>query len=98
MSDIINITTESTCTYIVTGSSVPNYSFYSTNYTNNVVVDNVLTVEGDINFNGVSLKELLEKIQDRLGILVPDPKHLEKHEALRNAYENYKLIEKLLKE
>lgn len=40
----------------------------------------------------------LKEIQARLNILVPDPSKLEKHENLRLAYENYKLMEKLLNE
>jgi hypothetical protein len=54
--------------------------------------------EGDIKFKGRSLEELFSKIEDRLAILQPDPAKLEKYEALRKAYEHYKLMEKLIGE
>ncbi len=54
--------------------------------------------EGDIKFKGKSLEELFSKIEDRLAILQPDPAKLEKYEALRKAYNHYKLMEKLVQE
>jgi hypothetical protein len=57
-----------------------------------------LSIDGDIKVKGVSLIDTLQKIQDRLAILQPDPAKLEKFEALRKAYDNYKLLEKLLHE
>ena len=39
--------------------------------------------------------DILDKIQDRLAILVPDPALLEKYEALKQAYDQYKLLEAL---
>jgi len=53
---------------------------------------------GDIKIEGVSLKEFMTKMEQRLAILVPDPKKLEKFEALKKAYEHYKLMEKLCQE
>lgn len=38
----------------------------------------------------------LAEIQERLSILVPDPEKLAKHQALKIAYDNYKIIEALL--
>lgn len=52
--------------------------------------------EGDVKIKGVSIAKMLEQIQDRLAILVPDPKKLEKYEALKKAYNHYKLMEKLI--
>lgn len=53
--------------------------------------------EGDIKWKGRSLEKLLEKIEDRLAILQdPDPAKLEKHAALKKAYDHYKLLEKLI--
>ena len=49
----------------------------------------------DIKIGDRSLKEFMEKMEERFAILVPDPKKLEKFEALKRAYENYKLMEKL---
>ena len=55
--------------------------------------------EGDIKWKGRSLSKLLESIEDRLAILPePDPAKLEKHAALKKAYEHYKLMERLIGE
>lgn len=70
----------------------------SSTFSNTMNSSSDLIVSGDITLDGVSLKNILEKIQDRLNILTPDPRKLEKYEALRAAYENYQLIEKLLKD
>lgn len=51
--------------------------------------------EGNVTINGANLAETLQRIQDRLAILVPDPKLLNKYEALQQAYEHYKLLEAL---
>lgn len=53
---------------------------------------------GDVKIDGVSLKQVLESITERLHILTPDPQKLEKFEALKRAYEHYKLLEKLCHE
>lgn len=49
----------------------------------------------DVKIDGVSIKEMMTQIQDRLAILVPDPTKLEKFAALKASYEHYKLLEKL---
>ena len=51
--------------------------------------------KGNVTINGQNLAETLRGIQDRLAILVPDPKLLEKYEALKQAYEHYKILEAL---
>lgn len=51
--------------------------------------------ENDIKVKGKSILEALEKIEQRLAILVPDPKKLEQYEALQKAYKNYKMLEAL---
>jgi hypothetical protein len=57
------------------------------------------TMNGDnIVVGGIPLKNILSQISDRLLILQPDPKKLEKYEALRIAYEHFKTLEALLKE
>ena len=50
----------------------------------------------DLVMNGVSLKDLLNGITDRLAILQPKPDMLEKYDNLRQAYEHYKTLEALL--
>jgi hypothetical protein len=43
------------------------------------------------------LQEQLDAINERLAILQPNLEHLEKYEALREAYEHYKTLERLVK-
>jgi len=51
--------------------------------------------EGNVTINGANLAETLQRIQERLAILVPDPKLLDKYDALQQAYEHYKILEAL---
>ncbi len=90
-------TIDTTAIYSVTTGSIISYSF-DKNSINTNLVENDLIVKGDINLNGVSMLSLLENIQTRLNILVPDPAKLEKYQALKDAYEHYKLMENLLKD
>jgi hypothetical protein len=52
----------------------------------------------DITVGGKSLKEFMNKMEERLAILIPDPKKLEQFAALKKAYEHYKLMESLCQE
>lgn len=52
--------------------------------------------DADLIMNGISLKDTLNGITDRLAILQPKPELLEKYENLREAYEHYKTLEALL--
>ena len=52
----------------------------------------------DITVDGKSLKTFMNKMEERLAILIPDPKKLEQFEALKKAYEHYKLMESLCQE
>ena len=52
----------------------------------------------DITVGGKSLKEFMNKMEERLAILIPDPAKLEKFAALKKAYEHYKLMESLCQE
>ena len=54
--------------------------------------------DADITIGGRSMKKLLEGIEHRLSILVPDPKKLERYEALKQAYEHYRTLEALCNE
>ena len=54
---------------------------------------------GEVRIKGQSLNaviERIERIEQRLAILVPDPARLERYEALRQAYEHYLTLERLL--
>jgi hypothetical protein len=51
--------------------------------------------DSDIKIKGVSILKTLNEINNRLAILVPDPEKLEHFEALKKAYDHYKMIEAL---
>jgi hypothetical protein len=51
--------------------------------------------EGDVKIKGKSLNEFMETLEKRLAILQPDPAKLEKFEALKKAYNHYKMLEAL---
>lgn len=70
-------------------------------YPNITITDNTssaLHVDGDLILKGRNLNDILDKIEKRLSILVPNPKKLEKYEALKKAYEHYKTLESLVDE
>lgn len=52
----------------------------------------------DIKVGGRSLMAFMKTMEERLAILVPDPAKMEKFAALKKAYDNYKLLEKLCQE
>lgn len=54
-----------------------------------------MTNGSDLKIGNRSLKEFMEKMEQRMAILVPDPAKLEKFEALKKAYEHYKTMESL---
>lgn len=83
------------CTYtsIYTSPSTSNFVF-----TNNTTGPGTMHAS-DVLINGKSLEKTLESIQERLAILDdPNPEKLKKYAALKKAYEQYKLLEKLLNE
>jgi hypothetical protein len=58
-----------------------------------------MEVKGDLIVNGKNIGNILDKIQDRLAIIdEPSLEKLEKHAALKKAYDHYKLLEKLIGE
>jgi hypothetical protein len=73
--------------------------YYTTKNNVNITGDGIDMAAGtDIKIDGRSLKNFMDKMEERLAILVPDPAKLEKFEALKKAYEHYKLMEKLCQE
>jgi hypothetical protein len=87
--------------------TIPTSSYYTSNgigsswttANTGLHVGSDATFDGDIKWKGRSLGKLLEKIEDRLAIISePDPKKLEKYAALKKAYDQYKLLEKLIGE
>lgn len=59
-------------------------------------VNSDLNVSGDIKVDGVSLKDWMQTVNQRLLILEPKPELQAKYAALRQAYEHYKTLEALL--
>ena len=67
--------------------------------TGSITVKGDAEFDGDVKIKGHSINKLLERIEDRLAILMdPDPARLEKFQALKKAYDNYKLMDKLCQE
>ena len=86
--------------YVSTGTG-STYNWTNTTTTPNVnITSNGIDMGAgtDITVAGKSLKEFMNKMEERLAILVPDPSKLEKFEALKKAYEHYKLMESLCQE
>lgn len=75
--------------------NIGNYVLTNAPTSSGLFVSADAVIEGDLKVKGVSILEVLEKIQDRLSILVPDPAKLEQFEALKKAYDHYKLLESL---
>ena len=86
--------------YVSTGTgSTYNWSNATTTPKVNITGDGIDMQSGtDIKIDGKSLKNFMDKMEERLAILVPDPAKLEKFEALKKAYEHYKLMESLCQE
>jgi len=88
--------------YGVTGTSYSGNTFsYATigNYDSskvNIDADCVQIKEGgDLKIGNVSIRDFIQRMEERLAILVPDPAKLEKFEALKRAYDHYKTMESL---
>jgi len=56
--------------------------------------NDVLTVNGDIKFNGRSLTEIIDKFEERLAIMRPNPKLEAKWDRLKELGEAYRALEK----
>lgn len=89
------------------GASKPNIivgaggggSFITTTYAGGSGGSGVTVGTSTVKGNTYSIADIhtrLETIEKRLNILVPDPNLLEKYEALKEAYSNYKTLEALL--
>lgn len=61
----------------------------------NLTVTGNAEIEGNLKVAGRDIAKSLEAIEKRLAILVPDPEKLEHFEALKKAYDHYKLLEAL---
>ena len=97
-------TTSVGCNNHATGAYYTTNSTYNQPWQNLTMTNNSqqsLNVKGDAEFegkvkvNGQDIGEFMETISKRLAILVPDPAKLEHFEALKKAYNHYKMLEKL---
>ena len=89
----------SSVSYTINPSTYSTWSNAGTTGNVNIGSNGIDMKEGtDIKIDGKSLKDFMTKMEERMAILVPDPKKLEKFEALKRAYEHYKLMEKLCQE
>lgn len=88
-------TTAPVPTTIITTNGTGNTAFRKNN--GDLQVPGNVEIDGELVVQGKSLMKTLEKIEERLAILTPDPVDIEKWEALRKAYNHYKLMEKLVK-
>jgi len=80
----------------ITFSNTTNpYIYQTTGIQSSLTVSGDAEFDGDVKIKGVSIAKALEDIQKRLAILVPDPEKLEHFEALKKAYEHYKVLEAL---
>lgn len=71
-------------------------SSIATNGTGLHVTSNAV-FDGDVTIKGSNIAKTLQKIEDRLAILQdPDPEKLAKFAALKKAYDNYKMLERLI--
>jgi hypothetical protein len=82
--------------YTTNGTSGSNWATINTNNSQSSLnVKGDAEFEGRVKVNGHDLGEFMETISQRLAILVPDPEKLEHFEALKKAYDHYKMLEKL---
>jgi hypothetical protein len=103
----ISITSPMTTTYtspytFTTSGTAVGTGYITSNgtWTNNASAPSIQVTgdadfDGDVKLKGKSLTSWMETMEKRLAILVPDPKKLEKFEALQKAYNHYKMLEAL---
>jgi len=80
---------------ISTGGTYSTSAWTSNGTQPNLTVTGNAEIEGNLKVAGRDIAKSLEAIEKRLTILVPDPDKLEHFEALKKAYEQYKLLEAL---
>jgi hypothetical protein len=88
----ITSTGTGTCYTIGNGTTYTTGTGYNWGSTN---VGVQVPENGDIKIGDRSLKTFMERVEERLAILVPDQKKLEQFAALKKAYEHYKTLESL---
>ena len=102
------VTISTTGSYFSTGSITVPSSYYvsgtssnswanitSTGSSPGISVTGDAEIAGKLTVGGKDISKTLEAIEKRLAILVPNPDKLEHFEALKKAYEHYKVLEAL---
>ena len=80
---------------IANGATGSSWSSLNNNTHATLKVSGNAEFDDDVTIKGVSILKQIEKINERLAILVPDPAKLEHFAALKKAYEHYKTMEAL---
>ena len=94
-----NVTVPSGGYVLNSGSNGTSWTNITSNYSQpQLTVTGNAEIEGNLTVKGKDIAKSLEEIEKRLAILVPDPAKLEKFEALKKAYDHYKLMESLCHE
>lgn len=87
-----NWNTANTASYTISaGSTGSYYTSIDTRGFNGIEIKD----GADIKIGERSLSKFMDQVESRLAILQPKPELLEKFEALKQAYEQYKLLESL---
>jgi len=63
-----------------------------------VLTNSTVLHASDVMLDGRSLASFMDKVSQRLCILTPDPEKLKKFQVLKDAYEHYLTLERLLNE
>lgn len=77
------------------GTYAYNNSWTSPTNSGTIKIAGDAEIAGKIMLQGQDLGRTIEQINQRLAILVPDPKLLDKYNALKEAYDHYKTLEAL---
>jgi hypothetical protein len=96
----IPINTTASTVYTISGSGTGGTYTYNNAWTSSansgtVKITGDAEIAGRIMLQGQDLGATIERINQRLAILVPDPKLLDKYTALQEAYDHYKTLEAL---
>jgi len=90
-------------TYTMPNTVAPGYNFTTGTWTNNNIetklhVKGDADFEGDVKIKGKSLLELLERLEERLGVYQANEELESKYEELRELSRHYKELESQIKE
>jgi len=99
---ITNTNTNYGFTYTMPNTVTPGYNFTTGTWTNNIEtklhVKGDAEFEGDVKIKGKSLLELLERLEERLGVYHANEELESKYEELRELSRRYKELESQIKE